>query len=139
MKDESTAFTGFLKPHNSFVWENLPLLYIHGSQQTVCLSFTRSWIQFCSFFNYFFDVQLEAECYNWPIMSLAFAGTMSWLRPQRQFLGFNESPSSSINRCVRACCGCNEVVIFLSLCLSHSADSCPWLHAVSIFFMAFFS
>lgn len=95
-------------------------------------------VQNTIFLIYFFDVQLDAECNNRPIVFLAFPGTMSWLGPQREFLGFNESPSSSINRSVRACCGCNEVVIFLSLSLSHSADSCPWLHAVWILFIAFF-
>lgn len=110
-----------------------PFLHIHNSQQTLFLChFATSTIRY---FEYLFVwcVQLHAESNNRPIVCLAFPGTMSWLGP-REFLGFNESPSRS----VRACCGCNEVVIFLSPFLSHSANSCPWLHVVWILFIGFF-
>lgn len=128
----------FLKPHNSFVLENphSSILTIHNKHSVSVIYRLQNIILY--FPNYFFDVQLDAECNNRPIVFLAFAGTMSWLGPQTELLGFNESPSSSINRSIRACCGCNEVVIFLSLSLSHSADSCPRLHAVSILFIAVF-
>lgn len=133
LKDESTAFAQFFWSHPIALYEKISpssIFTVHNKPYVCHLLGLE--------YNYFFDVQLDAECNNRPIVFLAVAGTMSWLGPQREFVGFNESPSSSINRSVRACCGCNEVVIFLSLSVSHSADSCPWLHAVSIIFIAFF-
>lgn len=96
LKDESTAFALFFWSHPTALYEKISpfsIFTVHNKPYVCHLL----GLEYNSLFlNYFFDVQLDAECNNRPIVFLAFAGTMSWLGPQREFEDLLNLPPAAL-------------------------------------------